>query len=122
MSLVAIAPARLRSTENEEAAATELLLRAHAERRWLTTQLAPLLDELEREGAVPESGRSAALGCLQALWGSELSLAAQTEAAFLHLPAGAAADGARGFHDGVRTLRGEVGRRTEDLLRPATGR
>lgn len=106
--------------ERDAEAAVQLLLCAHAERRWLSSQIEPLLDELEGDGEVRPQDRGAALACLQALWSAELSLAAQTEAAYLRLPEAAGADGARSSHEGVRSLRGEAGRRADLLLRSWT--
>ncbi|HUA10770.1 MAG TPA: hypothetical protein VMA83_02055 [Solirubrobacteraceae bacterium] len=118
MSLVAVRPVAEPYGEEDGDGAVQLLLCAHAERRWLATQIAPLLEDLDLEDGVPGAGRAPALACLRVLWDEELSLAAHTEAAFLRLPAAAGAEGARGFHESVRALRGEVGRRVELHLRP----
>ncbi len=100
-----------------------LLLRAHAEQRWLTSEVVPLVRQLEQRDAIPEDQIGAALAYLEVLWIDASQRAHETDAAR------AALDGARGEHDrvlhdkarryhsAVRRLRLAVGRRVSALTR-----
>jgi len=58
-----------------------LLLRAYAEQRWLTSELLPVVRELEPPQQVPEEQLGAALAYLEVLWVDARRRAAETEAA-----------------------------------------
>ena len=58
-----------------------LLLRAHAEQRWLTSELLPVVRELESPDQIPEEQLGAALAYLEVLWVDARRRAAETEAA-----------------------------------------
>jgi hypothetical protein len=64
-----------------------LLLRAHGEHRWLTSEVVPVLHQLERRGEIPEDQLGAALAYLEVLWIDAARRAAETEAAFAELAA-----------------------------------
>jgi hypothetical protein len=89
-----------------------LLLRAHAEARWLSNELVPLVRQLEQS---PRAG--AALSYLEVLRLDARRHAAETDAARLALdavqPNGDAAmhSSARRYHAAVRRLRVRVDRR-----------
>jgi hypothetical protein len=88
-----------------------LLLRAHAEQRWLSNELVPVLRQLEHRDPLPEEQLGAALAYLELLWIEASGRAAGTEAAYAALGA-EALDGdrslparARRYHVAVRNLR-----------------
>jgi hypothetical protein len=58
-----------------------LLLRAHAEQRWLTSELLPVVRELETPEQIPEEQLGAALAYLEVMWVDARRRAAETEAA-----------------------------------------
>jgi len=58
-----------------------LLLRAHAEQRWLMSELLPVVRELESPGQVPDEELGAALAYLEVMWVDARRRAAETEAA-----------------------------------------
>jgi len=62
-----------------------LLLRAHAEQRWLTEQLLPLLREFEPPRSIPEEQLGAALAYLEVVWIDAATRARETESAFSKL-------------------------------------
>jgi hypothetical protein len=104
-----------------------LLLRAHAEARWLSHEVVPVLRELEHDGSVPEEQLGAAFAYLEVLWIESRERAAETDAAYAELDA-TAANGdralhakARGYHAAVLRLRDSVGRRVGRLLGAACG-
>jgi len=109
-----------------------LLLRAHAEARWLGHELVPVLRELER--GRPRWDRSerteqqmAALAYLEALWLDARARARETEAARLELDTStpdadpSLCGKARRYHAAVRRLRERIARRVERLLAPGAG-
>jgi len=57
-----------------------LLLRAHAEARWLSHEVVPVLRELEQEDALGDEQLGAALAYLEVLWIEACGRAAETEA------------------------------------------
>ncbi len=69
------------STSLSEPSDICLLLRAHAEQRWLTTELLPVVRELESPGQIPEEELGAALAYLEVMWVDARRRAAETEAA-----------------------------------------
>jgi HEPN domain-containing protein len=102
-----------------------LLLRAHAEARWLTHEVAPVLRELEQRELLPEEQLGAALAYLEVLWIESRQRAAETDATYAQLDA-TAVNGdralnamARGYHAAVRRLRDSVGSRVTQRLTPA---
>jgi hypothetical protein len=99
-----------------------LLLWAHAEQLWLTTQVVPVLRQLECPGTIPEDQLGAALAYLEVLWLDAARRAVQTDAAYAQLDA-AASNGDRALHQKARTyhaavheLRGSVSRHVAQLL------
>jgi hypothetical protein len=97
-----------------------LLLRAHAEARWLSNELVPVVRQLEQN---PRAGK--ALSYLEVLRLDARRHAAETDAARLELdavaPAGTAAlhGNARLYHAAVRRLRARVDRRVALVLSSA---
>ncbi len=57
-----------------------LLLRSHAEQMWLTSEVLPIVRQLERPDGVPEEQVGAALAYLEMLWLDERERATDTEA------------------------------------------
>jgi hypothetical protein len=98
-----------------------LLLRAHAETRWLSHEVVPVLRELE-SASLSEDQLEAARAYLEALWIEARDRAAETDAARRELDAvplngnQALHSGARRYHAAVRRLRIDVGRRVRSLL------
>jgi hypothetical protein len=75
-----------------------LLLRAHAEQRWLSTEVAPVLRQLRQRDELPEEQLGAALAYLEVLWIEASQRAAETDAAYAEFEASeraARADAAR---------------------------
>jgi hypothetical protein len=115
-----------------------LLLRAHAEQRWLSLQLSPVLRQLQQPDSLPEEQLGAALAYLEVLWIEAAQRAAETDAACAALEAceRAAETGdastlgdlridnggwtlpskARRYHAAVRTLRAVLGHHVSILL------
>jgi len=100
-----------------------LLLRAHAEQRWLNREVVPVLRQLQAPEEIPEEQIGAALAYLEVTWLEAGRLAAETDAAFAALDdAGPASrqetlpSKARGYHAAVRTLREAVARHVTALL------
>lgn len=98
-----------------------LLLRAHAEARWLSNQLAPVLREVEQRDSISEQQLATALAYLEVLWIEACSRARETESARVELDALGSSDGelcekARRYHAAVRRLRDGVERRVARLL------
>jgi hypothetical protein len=120
-----------------------LLLRAHAEQRWLSNEVLPVLRELEQDDALPEEQLGAALAYLEVLWIEASRRAAETDATFAELEAACAAhrgtlasedatytpqatpghdatkalpEKARRYHASVRTLREVMGRHVSRLM------
>jgi hypothetical protein len=98
-----------------------LLLRAHAETRWLSHEVVPVLRELE--GALLSDDQlEAARAYLEVLWIEARNRADETDAARRELdavpPTGnhALHSGARRYHAAVRRLRTTIGRRVRSLL------
>jgi hypothetical protein len=114
-----------------------LLLRAHAEQRWLSMEVGPVLRQLRQRDGLPEEQLGAALAYLEGLWIEASQRAAETDAAYAEFEASeraAKADAARAepeSHDGggwtlpskarryrvaVLTLRDVFGRQVAALL------
>ena len=62
-----------------------LLLRAHAEQRWLSLEVGPVLRQLQRRDELPEEQLGAALAYLEVLWIEAAQRAAETDAAYAQL-------------------------------------
>jgi hypothetical protein len=98
-----------------------LLLRAHAERRWLSREVIPVVRQIETSADLPDEQLPAALAYLEVTWAEALSRAGETDAerrrlderdlAAQPLPARA-----RRYHATVRNLRAAVARRVARLL------
>ena len=99
-----------------------LLLRAHAEQRWLCHEVLPVLRQLQQRDVLPEEQLGAALAYLEVLWIEASQRAAETDAAYAELEAGAAyADPrlhnkARGYHGAVLKLRRAIARHVAQLV------
>jgi hypothetical protein len=99
-----------------------VLLRAHAEARWLSHEVVPVLRELEDAEALPEEHLSAALAYLEVLWIESHQRAAETDEAWAELTSAGCADDrvlrerARSYHAAVRRLRARVARRVARLM------
>ena len=115
-----------RSPQSQRSSAFDvcLLLRAHAESRWLANELTPVLREIERREEIAEQQLGAALAYLEVLWIEACARARETEAARVELDAlggePSLADKARRYHAAVRRLRDSLERRvSEQLTAPA---
>lgn len=98
-----------------------LLLRAHAESRWLSNELAPVLREIELRETVADQQLGAALAYLEVLWIEAGGRARETEAARVELDAlgggdQSLAEKARRYHVAVRRLRDAVQQRVTRQL------
>lgn len=98
-----------------------LLLRAHAEARWLSNELAPVLREVERRDGISDEQLATALAYLEVLWIEACSRARETESARVELDALGSSDRelfdkAERYHAAVRRLRDGVERRVARLL------
>jgi hypothetical protein len=98
-----------------------LLLRAHAEARWLGNELTPVLFEIEQRETVAEQQLGAALAYLEVLWIEACARARETESARVELDAlgggdQALAEKARRYHAAVRRLRENIDRRVNIQL------
>jgi hypothetical protein len=99
-----------------------LLLRAHAEARWLSHEVVPVLRELEQGASRLDEQLGAALAYLEVLWIEARGRAAETDAALTELD-GPGANGdralherARRYHAAVRRLRDAIARRVARLI------
>jgi hypothetical protein len=103
-----------------------LLLRAHAEQRWLSHEVVPVVRELQHRDSLPEEQLGAALAYLEVIWLEAARRAAETDATFAELDAALPAEEracdralpgkARRYHTAVRTLREIVGRHVAKLI------
>ncbi|HEY3865018.1 MAG TPA: hypothetical protein VGL54_02895 [Solirubrobacteraceae bacterium] len=106
-----------------------LLLRAHAEQRWLSLEVGPVLRQLQQRDGLPEEQLGAALAYLEVLWIEAAQRAAETDAAYTQMeelceqPDASLDDGgrtlpskARRFHAAVQTLREVLGRQVAMLI------
>jgi hypothetical protein len=99
-----------------------VLLRIHGEEHWLTTEVLPVVRELESPHDVAQEQLGAALAYLEVLWLDALRRAAETDAACATLTAGAQRDRVlfdktRRYHAAVRRLRSSLGHRVVALTR-----
>jgi hypothetical protein len=94
-----------------------VLLRLHAEEYWLTSELLPVLRELEPPCEVPSEQLGAALAYLEVLWIDACTRAAETDAACAALdPVDVQRDHVlyektQRYHAAVRRLRHALGHR-----------
>jgi hypothetical protein len=99
-----------------------LLLRAHAETRWLSHNVVPVVRQLEQRDELPEEQLGAAFAYLEVLWIEARGRAAETDAAraVLDQPGApgeqALHEKARRYHAAVRRLRDAIGQRAQRLL------
>jgi hypothetical protein len=98
-----------------------LLLRAHAESRWLSNELAPVLREVERRDSISEAQAGTALAYLEVMWIEACSRARETESARVELDALGSGDRAlvekaHRYHAAVRRLRDTIELRVCRLL------
>ena len=101
-----------------------LLLRVHAEQRWLVSKVIPLLRQLEQPGALGAGEEGPALSYLEVLWLEAGLRAAETDAAAARLQQQAEggcalAYKAARYHAAVGRLRRAVDRRVRALTAPA---
>jgi hypothetical protein len=100
-----------------------LILRAHAEQLWLTSEVLPTVRQLECSGGVADEHIGAALAYLEVLWLDACRRAADTDAALRQLRPGGAHgdtvlyDKAHRYHAAVRRLRCA----TRERVRALTG-
>jgi hypothetical protein len=103
-----------------------LLLRAHAEQRWLSSEVIPVVRQIESPGQLPEEQLPAAVAYLEVIWVEAMSRARETEGARCHLdewecpphplPGQLLPIKARRCHAAVRTLREAAARRVAPLI------
>jgi len=104
-----------------------LLLRAHAEARWLSNELVPVVREVEQRATISDQQLATALAYLEVLWLEACARARETESARVELDALGSgdrelSDKAQRYHAAVRRLREGVERRVARLLAvPDTG-
>jgi hypothetical protein len=101
-----------------------LLLRAHAERRWLSREVIPVLRQIETSGELPDEQLPAAVAYLEVIWAEALSRARETDAERRRLDERGPSEQpllarAHRYHATVRALREAVARRVSQLLLPA---
>jgi hypothetical protein len=98
-----------------------LLLRAHAERRWLSREVIPVLRQTETSEGLPDEQLPAAVAYLEVIWAEALSRARETDAERSRLdepgpPEQPLLAKAHHYHATVRSLRQAVARRVARLL------
>jgi hypothetical protein len=98
-----------------------LILRAHGERLWLTSEVVPLVRQLEQRDAMAEDEVGAAIAYLEVLWIDARQRALETDAARVALDETDAeldavlCEKARRYHAAVRRLRRAVASRVGSL-------
>jgi hypothetical protein len=104
-------------------AEVRLLLRAHAEAKWLTSRVIPVVRELERtpRGAHRHGGTT--LAYLEVLWIEACGRAAETDGARFELDrprrgTGELSERARRYHTAVRRMRVGTAPRVQRLIDP----
>ena len=98
-----------------------LLLRAHAESRWLSNEFAPVLREVERRESISDRQMGTALAYLEVRWIEAGARARETESARVELDALGSTDvalveKAHRYHAAVRRLRDAIEPRVCRLL------
>jgi hypothetical protein len=96
-------------------------LRSHAEQRWLSQEVVPVVRQIETRERLPEEQLPAAIAYLEVIWAEALRHARETESAHgqlerLGLLGQALPTRARRYHAAVRVLREAVARRVAPLL------
>jgi hypothetical protein len=86
-----------------------LLLRAHAEQRWLSTEVAPVLRQLRQRDELPEEQLGAALAYLEVLWIEASQRAVETDAAYAEFEASERAARTDAVRTGTGALRDSGG-------------
>jgi hypothetical protein len=115
-------PQQLTDTETSPPSDVCLLLRSHAESRWLSQQVVPVLREIEQRDELPDEQLGAALAYLEVLWIEACARAAETDAMRTELDARGPGDDhtlhdkARRYHAAARRLRDVIARRVARLL------
>jgi hypothetical protein len=109
------------SSDRSSVADVCLLLRAHAESRWLSNQLAPVLREVEERESISEEQLATALAYLEVLWIEACARARETESARVELDALGSGDRAlyekaHRYHAAVRRLRDGIEQRVARLI------
>lgn len=101
-----------------------LLLRIHAEQRWLISEVLPLLRQLETPDGVDEDEAGPAMAYLEVLWLESGRRAADTDTAFVELDpddgncSSLLYEKACRYHAAVRRLREAIDRRVRDITSP----
>ena len=98
-----------------------LLLRAHAERRWLSREVIPVLRQIESSEELPDEQLPAAVAYLEVIWAEARSRARETDAERRRLDERGPSEQpllarAHRYHATVRALREAVARRVAQLL------
>ncbi|HST56482.1 MAG TPA: hypothetical protein VLJ42_11420 [Solirubrobacteraceae bacterium] len=98
-----------------------LLLRAHAEQRWLSREVVPVLRQLETPDSLPKEQLGAALAYLEVIWVEAVRNAEETDASHAELLKLAADEQALsgkacGYHASVQRLRKVVAKHVERLI------
>ncbi len=98
-----------------------LLLRAHAERRWLSCEVIPVVRQIETPETLPEEQLPAALAYLEVIWAQAIVRGHATDTARRLLDADGASEQpllarARHDHAAVANLREVVAQRVARLL------
>jgi hypothetical protein len=99
-----------------------LMLRAHAEQRWLSREVVPVLRQLREPDGLPDEQLGAALAYLEVTWLEATRLGAETDAALAELDAASAGaeeplpSKVRSYYAAVRTLRETIARNVTALL------
>ena len=99
-----------------------LLLRAHAEQRWLSHEVVPVLRQLEQRDCLPEEQLGAALAYLEVLWIEASQRAAESDAAYAELQVSGLYGEpplygkARSYHGAVVRLREAIARHVIQLV------
>ena len=104
-----------------------LLLRAHAERRWLSREVIPVIRQIETCEGLPDEQLPAALAYLEVIWIEALGRARETDAERRRLDQRERdlseqplLTRAHRYHAVVRDLRQAVARRVARLLSPSS--
>jgi hypothetical protein len=98
-----------------------LILRAHGEQLWLSTEVVPIVRQLEHGDVVREDDLGAALAYLEVIWIDACRRAVETDAARAALESARAerdlvlVEKARRYYAAVRRVRTAVGRRVATL-------
>ena len=98
-----------------------LLLRAHAERRWLSREVIPVVRQIETSEGLPEEQMPAAVAYLEVIWSEALARARETDVERRRCdertPHGQSLLArAHRYHAAVRGLREAASRRVARLL------